>query len=371
MILEIKKKIMIMKIDDIDFIMAHFDHQLQDFPRKIMTDKIGSQIPVFSKKEILKKCRESEYVNCRINAYPEYTEYHGIVRHPPDFIFVDLELSKFRNNKKRLDNALEQTLNNITKLGAVATVLWSGNGYHVYLPIEAMVLDLIDIFSKDKFPSLFSDGYYSKYPGYSVSELFLKFAKDHLTNGNADKQHHPKYKACLIRFPNTYNSKNLKNGLSLEESKIRLIQKWDDNRIPIQLLLKDFRRWITQEELDQKRKIRRLKSKSIDTISNRSAKILWIEKLLQIPLDDYRKYCLWRILCPYLLNIRKVSREEATRILSDWLRKCDETRKLDFNAQKEIKIKLKNVKSYLPSSQETLKTDQPDLSDLLSKHNIF
>lgn len=134
-----------------------------------------------------------------------------------------------------------------------------------------MVLDLIDVFSKDKFPSLFSD-YFSKYHGYSVSELFLKFAKDHLTNGKADQKHHPKYKTCLIRFPNTYNSKNIKNGLTVEESTVRLIQKWDGKRIPIQLLLKKFRRWITQEELDQKRRIRRIKSKNLN-VSKKSDRI--------------------------------------------------------------------------------------------------
>jgi hypothetical protein len=360
-----------MNSEDIDFIISHFGHQLQDFPRKMMTDKIRGQVPVFSKGEIFKKCQESDFIDCRINAYPEYTEYQGIVRQPPDFIFIDLDLSKFRNCKKRLDNALEYTLNNIYHLGAKPTVMWSGNGYHIYLPIEAMVLDLIDIFSKDRFPSLFSDDYYSKYHDYSVSELFLKFAKDHLTNGNADPQHHPKYKTCLIRFPNTYNSKNLNSGSTLEESKVRLIQKWDGKRIPIQLLLKDFRRWITQEELDQKRKNRRLKSKGLNNVSKKMDKILWIEKLLQTPLDDYRKYCLWRILCPYLTNIRKVSRDEAIMILSDWLRKCDGVRKLDFNAQREINIRLKSVKSYLQSSKETLKKEQSELYNLLTKYNIF
>lgn len=361
-----------MNFEDIDFIMSHFSHQLQDFPRKIMTDKIGAQVPVFSKEEIFQKCQEADFIDCRINAYPEYTEYQGIVRHPPNFVFIDLDLFRFRDSNKRLDNALEYTLNNIHHLGGKPTVVWSGNGYHIYLPIKAIVLDLIDIFSKDKFPSLFSDSYYSKYHGYSVSELFLKFAKDHLTNGNADKQHHPKYKTCLIRFPNTYNSKNIKNGLTLEESKVRLIQKWDGKRIPIQLLLKDFRRWLIQEELDQKRKIIRLKSKDVNNISTKkSDRIEWIEKLLQTPMDDYRKTCLWRILCPYLLNIRKLPRDEAVIILRNWLKKCDEVRKLDFNAQREINIRLKSVKSYLPSSKQTLKTEQPELYELLSKHNIF
>ena len=351
--------------------MSHFDHQPQDFPRRIMTDKIRGQVPVFSKEEIFKKCQESEFIDCRINAYPEYTEYQGIVRHPPNFIFIDLDLSRFKKCKKKLDNALEYTLDNIRDLGAKPTVMWSGNGYHIYLPIEAMVLDLIDIFSKEKFPSLFSDDYYSKYHGYSVSELFLKFAKDHLTNGNADQQHHPKYKTCLIRFPNSYNSKNLKNGLTLEESKVRLIQKWDGKRIPIQLLLKNFRRWLIQEELDQKRKIRTLEFKSIDTIPKRSDRIEWIEKLLQTPLDDYRKTCLWRILCPYLINIKKVSPQEASLILQEWLRKCNDLRRTDFNHNQQIKTDLKHVGIHLPISYQTLKEKEPELYSLLKSKDLI
>jgi len=47
----------------------------------------------------------------------------------------------------------------------------------------------------------------------------------------------------------------------------------------------------------------------IQTINSTS--ILWIEKFLQTLLDDYRKHVVWRILSPYLINIRKCSVEEA------------------------------------------------------------
>jgi hypothetical protein len=336
-----------------------------------MTSKTSGQVPVFSKEDIYKRCQEAGFIDCRINGYPEYTEYQGIVRHPPDFIFIDFDFSKFRSDKKRVDRVLDQTLTNISELGAKPTVLWSGNGYHIYLPIEAMVLDLIDIFSKDKFPGLFSDNYHSKYHGYSVSELFLKFAKDHLTNGNADKQHHPKYKTCLIRFPNTYNSKNLKNGLTPEQSKVKLIQKWNARRIPIHLLLKDFRRWITQEELDQKRMIKRLKSTGLNNTLKKSDRIEWIEKLLQTPLDDYRKTCLWRILCPYLINVRKLSVQEAVLVLQEWLSKSNNLRKSDFNHNQQIKKDLKHVGIHLPLSYQTLKEKEPELYYLLKSKGLF
>ena len=58
-------------------------------------------------------------------------------------------------------------------------------------------------------------------------------------------------------------------------------------------------------------------------------KIQWIETLLQIPVSDHRKYALWRIVAPYLINIRKLPYEDAIMIMMDWLKKCDEIKPVD------------------------------------------
>lgn len=63
---------------------------------------------------------------------------------------------------------------------------------------------------------------------------------------------------------------------------------------------------------------------------------------------------MWRILCPYLININKLSKELAAIIIKDWLEKCDKARKVEFNPQRDVNIQLKNVKSFLPSSKENL-----------------
>jgi hypothetical protein len=39
--------------------------------------------------------------------------------------------------------------------------------------------------------------------------------------------------------------------------------------------------------------------------------IAWIDKLLDTPLDNFRKYCIWRILVPYFINVRGLSRLET------------------------------------------------------------
>ena len=79
-----------------------------------------------------------------------------------------------------------------------------------------------------------------------VSELFLIFAIKFLTAGKADSLYRPTYNSCLIRIPNTVNSKCIAKGLGPEESRVKLIQEWNGYRPPIQLLTKEFRRWLVQ-----------------------------------------------------------------------------------------------------------------------------
>jgi hypothetical protein len=51
-----------------------------------------------------------------------------------------------------------------------------------------------------------------------------------LSNGKADKNHNPSFKSCLLRIPNSFNSKCLSKGESLENSKVNIIQKWNGYR---------------------------------------------------------------------------------------------------------------------------------------------
>ena len=103
-----------------------------------------------------------------------------------------------------------------------------------------------------------------------------------MPNGKADPPHRPKYKSCLIRIPNSFNSKCLSKGLSKEESKVKVIQKWNGYRLPIQLLTKYFMRWLVQEEIIQRNIIK--ENKHFQGKNNRSTKqitlINWIENLV-------------------------------------------------------------------------------------------
>ena len=93
---------------------------------------------------------------------------------------------------------------------------------------------------------------------------------------------------------------------------------------------------------------------------NNSNYIPWIEQLLQTPIHECRKLAIWRILCPYLINIKKLSPIEATIIMRDWLDKCNSNsgRNLDFNPEQKIRYELKHVGNYLPPAFKKLKTDR-------------
>ncbi|MDN5846465.1 MAG: hypothetical protein L0H53_09350, partial [Candidatus Nitrosocosmicus sp.] len=384
--------------DSIDFILSHFDQNTL-FPRKMMTATSNGQFSVYSKEEIFEKCMKSEFIDCRINAYPEYTEYKGMTRLPPNFIFIDLDLSnfsKYKNPKKMLDKVLEKTLVKTsnsnrqkysqhvtrnshsidnkrqietfqTSITVYPTVLWSGNGYHIYLPIQSVVLDNYETFSKVKYPYLFSI-YFGMYGGYSVSEVFMIFAKNYFTDGRADPQHRPKYKSCLIRIPDTYNSKCLSSGLDRENALVKVIQKWNRYRLPIQFLTKEFRRWLIQEEINQKNNIKRYGNPiNMQGRTSSAFQILWIERLLQTGIGDGRKETLRLILGPYLTKTRKTDYAESVTALQEWLDKCNTVKLLDrnFNPNQRIKFSLKNTKGFL--ILENLKRKYPWLYENIIK----
>lgn len=389
--------------NDVSFLLSHFDTNYL-FPRKMMTSISNGQFTVGSKMEITDRCEESKLRDCRLNAFPVFTGYKGIVMQPPDFVFVDLDLSNFstaNEPKEALDLALRKTLKNMTiyfqepsqhsqhssistglgdqPLGLnkaeetdeiKPTVLWTGNGYHVYLPIKAIVLDKHDVFSPAIYPNLFAPLKGAKFMGWSVSELFLKFCSVFFSSGKADPQHSPKFKTCLVRIPNTLNSKCLLNGLTEPESAVRIIQEWNGYRPPIQLITKYFRRWLLQEELKQRRRGKLTSKKTVHYSRSQADMIPWIEKLLKTPLEDKRKFCLFQILVPYLSNVRRLPMESSICLIETWLDICKRERAIDFRPQ-TIRNYFKNVKEYLPISRDKLRLEHAELYRELDSRGIF
>jgi hypothetical protein len=347
---------MALEENGLNFILNHFEEPL--FPRTISTYRSeGRQFEVFSKEEMIKAYEQSDLLDCRVNAYRSYTEYKGINRQAPNFIFIDLDRSTFTTERAHR-MALTATLKNIKEklFDANPTVLWTGNGYHIYQPIEAFVLEEEEVFCDFDQPS----------------KVFLKFAEQYLSNNKSDPSHNPSFKSCMIRIPGSFNSKCILEG---KDPEVRIIQRWDGQLRPkINLLLGSFHAYLVDQRIKELQRQKELKvkyqirmKKNYNDTSSRTA-IPWIELLLETPIEDYRKNAISLILAPYLINVKKLSYDDAFNIITDWLNKCDLIKRLDSNFSYRIKYALENTikKGYLPMKLETLKEKNRALYDSLN-----
>jgi hypothetical protein len=334
--------------DGLDFILSHFQEPL--FPRKLMTRKLGYQVEIFNKEEALEYFKNSNYEDCRINSYPSFTEYHGINRTPISFLMIDLDLKDFSDSKKTGKAALERALNNSLpkireSIGGTPTVLWTGNGYHVYQPVSGFILEEYETFYE-----------FTKYFDKDLTSMFIQFAEERFTDYTADRLHNPTVKSCLVRIPGSLNSKCVTKG---QDAEVKIIQKWDDGRHSIQPLLGHFKIWLIQKKIDDMEQLKkRTKFQMMISKTQESTNtIKWIENgILEHPLSDHRKYIIWRILSPYLLNVKRLPKEEAYSVMKEWLDKCDKLERLTFNSKIKIKDGLRGAsKGYFPISVE--KTD--------------
>jgi len=323
----------------LDFILSHLEEPL--FPRKISTQKSqNKQFRIETKKDIINAFLESNFVDCRINAYPILR--NGITSWQPNLLFIDLDLIDFNSNNTTLELALDKTLKNIREKldNGSPTVLMSGNGYHVILPVHCpMVLENIHEFQEFEKPS----------------ERFLRFTKDYLSEGKADKSNNPSFKSCLLRVPNSINSKYNK--------KVTIVQKWNGFRPPVTKdLLLEFRRYLIQKKIEaenNRQKILLLRQQQHKQNNNYFD---WIEiKILQTQFEDCRKIIIDLILAPYLINIKKLSYEKSYQIIKEWLDKCNTLKKLDSIRTFDYRISyaLKNAmnKGIGPMSLEKIETD--------------
>jgi hypothetical protein len=312
----------------------------------------------FNKESMFHYFEKSNYQDCRISAYPRLTQYNGINLVAPSLVPIDLDLSNFQS-RKDLETALRTTLRRILHLLQTRpTALWTGAGYHVYLPINAFILEEEEIFAK--FGVCSTDH-------LDLSTKFMRFAEAFFTNNNHDHQHRPSVNSCLLRVPGSYNSKN--------GEEVKVIQQWDGHRPSIKYMLREFRRYLIQQQLEAI-KVYRKKSKAKPLIRrygdgngsrNKPIKIQWIDSLLQIAISDNRKYCIWRILAPYLVNVRKLSDDESFSAIFTWLNRCDAVQLISFYPKPRVRDSIRRARKigYYPIGLNVLKTENAELYELL------
>jgi hypothetical protein len=156
---------------------------------------------------MLKHFEQSDFIDCRINAYPLYVAYKGINRQAPDLIFVDFDRSTFKSDRAHA-MALSATLKNIRAPKRPPVCVMVRQWLSHIQPKEAVVLEPINQFANFDRPSL----------------QFLRFAERYLSNGKSDPSHHPSFKSCLLRIPGSHNSKYISSG---RDPEVRVIQRLD------------------------------------------------------------------------------------------------------------------------------------------------
>jgi hypothetical protein len=347
--------------EGLDYILNHFEGQ-RLWPRTISTKTTeGRQVVVNSREEALARFSQANYLDCRISAYPPHSEVSSFVRVnldiPPSIVMIDLDRENFKT-QRAFEMALTKTLNRINwkDSNCQPTVIRSGSGYHIYLVLDAFVLEREDAFNNSKF-------------GSNPSQKFLRFAEWFLSNGKCDPQHNKtvSFKNCMLRIPGSINSKNGQT--------VGIVRKWNGYRPSIKLLLEDFYVYLSSQRLSE---LEEKRSQKFTSKFGRAARcpipnstIHWIERLLQTPINDYRKLATWRIFAPYLLKIRGLSNDEAHSVIMEWLKECDKLRRLDFPPNYKIKGALNSSKDFLPVSCDKLKVDNERFYNLLQEKRIL
>lgn len=363
-------KLIISFENGLDFILSHFVYQDDCiFPRTITTYKLkNKQVKVYSKNEALQYFKESDFIDCRINAFRDKINYKGTDPYEPNFLFIaDLDISKFKS-LNLLDLTLKRILSNLKdKLdNGYPTVLWTGNGYHIYQPVETIIFEDFPEFTSFDQPS----------------NRFLKFAEKYISNNKSDPAHNISFRSCLLRIPGSYNSKCLErnNGIKDESTQVKIIQEWNGRCPHIIHLTGVYYAYLVDEKIKEKQFFIQSRKKNgnnkycnngYHSGKENMKTIGWIEKLFDTPIPDFRKYALWKILCPYLVNIKKLSNEETSTLLEAWLNWCNCCNQLSFDSKYEIKIRLRYVNSYLPISLSKLRIDNPDFFKMLQETKRF
>jgi hypothetical protein len=310
-------------------------------------------------------------LDCRISAYPvyndEYVERTGTM-FVPNTLLCDLDREHFGTDEE-FEAAVTKTMANFEKiLGVRPTLLWTGGGVHFILP-QSVIKSFEEIDDFNQFPE--------------PSRKFLHFEEWLMTDGKADQNHNRNvsFKNCMLRIPGSLNFGALLRNDKDEiigipyEAEVRIIQTWDGNRPDVNHLLPRCYMWLKskaikdmQERIEADRKSRKYRRLYGDR--DKKTTFQWIEKLLEKPLDNYRYYCTWRILVPYLINVRKLSREEALNITQTWLTKCNYVKRVTFSRNK-VKEVLKRVGTHYPIAWYNLEKDNKLLFQKLKEECVI
>jgi hypothetical protein len=140
-----------------------------------------------------------------------------------NLIMIDLD-TRTRAHARKLYRVLDRIGELLPGLDPL--VLWSGSGYHIYIPIDVpIILENIKEFEGID----------------QVSTKFIRFAERRLSSGLSDSAHNQTVSLnnCMLRVPGSINSKN--------GNRVQIIKKWNGQRPHIKLLIGSFCVYLSKE----------------------------------------------------------------------------------------------------------------------------
>jgi hypothetical protein len=332
--------------ENIDYIFSLFEKVGQQlFPRKMAVgERFG--IVVNNKDQVLYECIKGNFVDCRINAYPDLIDADfdaGLVA--PNIIFIDFDLKLFAS-REEFDNVVQNTKDKIKEvLGINPVVFWSGGGVHLVILLNTRPLIYVQEF-KDKI----------KEP----SREFLKFAEGFFSNSRNDPNQPTAFKNCSLRIPGTFNGKE---ECCMEE--VKLLESAVEVANLNKTILSEYNLYLA-EQIRQKQQKRpfinntRRKPVRFGTLKDlleKTAGYEYIEKLYQNTIDDNRYFCVWVIFARYFTKVKGMSEEQAKEKVKDWLVRCNEVKEVE------------KLETKLYAGFNTLDGKYPPRLDTLKKWN--
>jgi hypothetical protein len=176
--------------------------------------------------------KQANYMDCRLAAYPYTVDNRAQII---TFVMLDFDLNNFKYSRQKLERGLNKNLNSLkSEFKIYPTVIWSGNGYHVLIPIEPYQRLLEDIPEFAKFTE--------------PSKKIFRYLEKHLSNGKSDTVHNStiSFGNCMLRVPGSFNSKYSNN------EQVKVIKEWNGQRLNIKPLMGDFLAYLLDEQNKKK-----------------------------------------------------------------------------------------------------------------------
>jgi hypothetical protein len=380
-------------MDGIDFCVELFN--IPRFPRNIATGATArGQRSVNSRDDVLMYYEAARYEDCYMSAFLNYKESIGLngitadTKPVPNHIVVDLDRDSFMSDAEfeaALAVTLENIKNSVTGLTAkYPVVIWTGNGYHVHVPLPGFTTPLEDM---PEFAAFKDDK--------ELPNKFLRWAEKTLSNGAADPHHNLSIKSALFRVPGTVNTKAKAAG---KDPRVKIVQgmeyamhrtgerhgipSFGQGRVlskPTTKFLNDFLGNLIQGLIDERVAKLQRRRRSIGMIhvggnsgnnNNKNGSLDWIDRLIKTGVEDGRKSLIYWVLAPYLFTVKGMDYDDAYHVIEGWLERCEQIRSLEpgwdsFRYRIRYCLDTAEDQERKPIRFETFKEYYPDVYKIL------